>query len=72
MFNYLLSAAHLLDSIDFTQDPCENFYHYACNKWNKNHPIPSDTQTYNGLVLLRYDMKEKMKGKRNNLESVPT
>lgn len=28
----LHTAAHILGSIDFTQEPCENFYDYACGR----------------------------------------
>ena len=29
-------------NIDKTLDPCKDFYAFACNKWMKNNPIPSD------------------------------
>ncbi|CAF3298795.1 unnamed protein product [Rotaria socialis] len=36
------AASSLLDSIDSTVDPCENFYMFTCGKWIKNARIPSD------------------------------
>ena len=37
---FVLASADILQSIDTTVDPCEDFYSYACNGWIKKHPIP--------------------------------
>lgn len=34
----LRTAASLKYSIDFTVDPCQNFYKFACGKWSEEHP----------------------------------
>lgn len=34
------AASDILDSIDFSVDPCEDFYEFSCNKWIKKNPIP--------------------------------
>lgn len=34
----LRSAANLKYSIDFSVDPCDNFYEFCCGKWSKEHP----------------------------------
>jgi len=34
------SAKDYSESIDFSVNPCENFYNFACGKWLQNHPIP--------------------------------
>ena len=31
-----------LNLIDKTLDPCQDFYAYACSKWNAANPIPKD------------------------------
>jgi endothelin-converting enzyme/putative endopeptidase len=31
-----------LNLIDKTLDPCQDFYEYACSKWNAANPIPND------------------------------
>ncbi|CAF4423120.1 unnamed protein product [Rotaria sp. Silwood2] len=50
---YCIKAAdYLLDSIDETVDPCEDFYHFACGTWLKNARIPEDTGVQNIFNLL--------------------
>jgi hypothetical protein len=33
-----------ISQIDKTLDPCQDFYQYACSKWNAANPIPEDRQ----------------------------
>ena len=33
-------AASILSAADFTADPCQDFYQYACGGWVKANPIP--------------------------------
>jgi predicted metalloendopeptidase len=35
-------ANDLLESIDETINPCENFYQFTCGKWIKNAKIQDD------------------------------
>ncbi|CAF1238637.1 unnamed protein product [Adineta steineri] len=34
---------YLIESIDETVDPCEDFYHFVCGTWIKNNRTPHDT-----------------------------
>ena len=36
------SAAHILEKIDETVDPCDDFYKFACGNFVKNTIIPDD------------------------------
>ena len=38
--NHVIVASELIQSTDFSVDPCEDFYSFACNGWIRNHPLP--------------------------------
>lgn len=55
------SAMTLLQTVDFSQDPCQDFYKFACGKFPNDHPlnendlhnswfIEKDSQL-NGMIL---------------------
>ena len=42
------------DQVDKSLDPCNDFFQYACSKWLKANPIPSDQAgwgTFNKLAI---------------------
>jgi endothelin-converting enzyme/putative endopeptidase len=43
-----------LDLVDKTLDPCQDFYQYACSKWNAANPIPADQVAWGTGSGLRY------------------
>ncbi|KAJ4446787.1 hypothetical protein ANN_13485 [Periplaneta americana] len=40
-------SASLLQSMDQTVDPCEDFYSYTCGRWSDEHPTPDTAVEYN-------------------------
>lgn len=57
----VLTAAQILKDIDTTLDPCEDFYQYTCNNWQKTHQIPEGTSSTNSFVLLSDQNKEALR-----------
>jgi putative endopeptidase len=43
-----------LSEIDKTLDPCQDFYQYACSKWNAANPIPADQVAWGTGSGLQY------------------
>ncbi len=42
-FFFFYLANYLLESIDESIEPCENFFQFACGTWLKNNRIPDDS-----------------------------
>uniref|UniRef100_UPI00358EC05A endothelin-converting enzyme 1-like n=1 Tax=Myxine glutinosa TaxID=7769 RepID=UPI00358EC05A len=38
------SAAAILENMDTTADPCEDFYQYACGGWLRENPLPAEKE----------------------------
>lgn len=38
---FLLFSLAIMDSLDWSVDPCVDFYNFSCNKWLSEHDIPS-------------------------------
>lgn len=53
----IVLAASILSSIDFSQDPCENFYGFTTNGWTRNNPLPADKVSFGNVAAL--EMKNK-------------
>ncbi len=41
---FLFLANYLLESIDESVQPCDNFFKFACGTWLKNNRIPDDSK----------------------------
>ncbi|RCI04345.1 hypothetical protein CU098_003080, partial [Rhizopus stolonifer] len=57
----VLTAAQILQDMDMTVDPCDDFYQYTCNQWEKNHNIPDGKSAIGSFLLLRDQNKEALR-----------
>lgn len=56
-------AASLLNAMDLSADPCEDFFQFACGTWNKKHVIPEDKSSISTFEVLGDDVNIVLKGK---------
>lgn len=48
----------LLQGIDSSVDPCQDFYRYTCGRWPQAHPV-QDAHIYNSWFLERQDAQQR-------------
>ncbi|XP_057328735.1 neprilysin-4-like [Microplitis mediator] len=55
------TAARIIESINKTIDPCDDFYKFACGGWISRNPIPQSQTSWDQLSLLREDLLENLR-----------
>lgn len=56
------TASRVLEAMDTTVDPCDDFFQYACGTWNRKNIIPDDRSHYNTFSKLRDELQVILKG----------
>uniref|UniRef100_A0AAQ5Y9L6 Neprilysin n=1 Tax=Amphiprion ocellaris TaxID=80972 RepID=A0AAQ5Y9L6_AMPOC len=56
------SASRLIENMDASVDPCDNFYQYACGGWLKKNIIPETSFRYSTFDILRDELEVILKG----------
>ena len=51
-----------INSMDKSIDPCQNFYKYACGRWQKENPIPADQTSWSVYAKLYQDNLNFLRG----------
>uniref|UniRef100_A0A8C8HCX9 Membrane metallo-endopeptidase-like 1 n=1 Tax=Oncorhynchus tshawytscha TaxID=74940 RepID=A0A8C8HCX9_ONCTS len=58
----LNKSARLLQNMDATVEPCQNFYQYACGGWLERHVIPETSSRHSVFDILRDRLEIVLKG----------
>ncbi|XP_049515001.1 neprilysin-1-like [Dermacentor silvarum] len=48
------------ESLNRTTDPCTDFYSYVCDPWERNHPLTSDSFSYDVYEEISKDILEAL------------
>lgn len=51
----------VLDNLDTTANPANDFYQYACGGWIKNHPLPAEYSRYGSFDQLNESTERQLK-----------
>ncbi|XP_048639734.1 membrane metallo-endopeptidase-like 1 isoform X5 [Marmota marmota marmota] len=58
----MAAAARILQNMDPTKEPCDDFYQYACGGWLRRHVIPETSSRYSVFDILRDELEVILKG----------
>ena len=58
----IISAANLLQSMDRTVDPCEDFYTFSCGNWADEHPTPETAVEHNWFAERTRHVMRRIRG----------
>ena len=61
-------ADQLIQSMDLSVNPCEDFFRFACGGWIEKHPIPSTKSNWNQFDALADEVNSVLKSKANNFK----
>lgn len=54
-------AARVMEGLNKSVDPCEDFYNFACGGWIAKNPIPQSQTSWDQLSLLREELLKNLR-----------
>lgn len=62
-FNIFYSAVSLINCMNETVEPCEDFYEFACGMFEINYPYYSNTNENSWVTIMSLKIKHRVKSK---------
>ena len=56
------AAARIIENMDPSADPCEDFFQYACGGWLQNNEIPEEDSRFGVLDGISEEVDKAVKG----------
>ncbi|XP_078037218.1 endothelin-converting enzyme 1 isoform X2 [Augochlora pura] len=55
------TATRIIEAMNRSIDPCDDFYHFACGGWIQKNPIPQSQADWDQLSLLREQLLKRLR-----------
>ena len=59
-----------MDSLDWSVDPCVDFYNFSCNKWLSDHDIPPRLHSLTQFIKLEQDNNAFLQQKLQDKDTI--